>query len=85
MEKIIELLGELIDDIERDPDVTKTIILETLYDIKSEMEDINLQEESYQMYLSMIVCIYVSCAFGRGFETHHLHKDSYLKYGGDWI
>ena len=47
MEKIIELLGELIDDIERDPDVTKTIILETLYDIKSEMEDINLQEESY--------------------------------------
>jgi len=47
MEKIIESLGELIDDIERDPDVTKTIILETLYDIKSEMEDINLQEESY--------------------------------------
>ncbi len=37
------------------------------------------------MYLSMIVCIYVSCAFGRGFETHHLHKDDYLKYGGDWI
>tara|TARA_B100001115_G_C15666207_1_gene321508 strand:+ start:119 stop:262 length:144 start_codon:yes stop_codon:yes gene_type:complete len=47
MEKIIELLEELIDDIERDPDVTKTIILETLYNIKSEMEDINLQEESY--------------------------------------
>ena len=47
MEKIIELVEELIDDIERDPDVTKTIILETLYDIKSEMEDINLQEESY--------------------------------------
>ena len=47
MEKIIESLGELIDDIERDPDVTKTIILETLYNIKSEMEDINLQEESY--------------------------------------
>ena len=47
MEKIIESLEELIDDIERDPDVTKTIILETLYDIKSEMEDINLQEESY--------------------------------------
>ena len=47
MEKIIELLEELIDDIERDPDVTKTIILETLYNIKSEIEDINLQEESY--------------------------------------
>jgi len=47
MEKIIELVEELIDDIERDPDVNKTIILETLYNIKSEMEDINLQEESY--------------------------------------
>ena len=47
MEKIIELVEELIDDIERDPDVTKTMILETLYNIKSEMEDINLQEESY--------------------------------------
>tara|TARA_Y100001980_G_C14489450_1_gene266750 strand:+ start:119 stop:262 length:144 start_codon:yes stop_codon:yes gene_type:complete len=47
MEKIIESLEELIDDIERDPDVNKTIILETLYNIKSEMEDINLQEESY--------------------------------------
>ena len=47
MEKIIELVEELIDDIERDPDVTKTMILETLYNIKSKMEDINLQEESY--------------------------------------
>jgi len=47
MEKIIELVEELIDDIERDPDITKTMILETLYNIKSKMEDINLQEESY--------------------------------------
>ena len=48
MEKIIELVEELIDDIERDPEVNKTIILETLYNIKSKIEDINLQEgESY--------------------------------------
>ena len=48
MERIIDLIEELIDDIERDPEVNKTIILETLYNIKSEAEDINLQEgESY--------------------------------------
>ena len=47
MERIIELIEELIDDIERDPDSTKIMILETLYNIKSEIEDINLQEESY--------------------------------------
>ena len=35
--------------------------------------------------------ICVSCTFGRGFETHHLHsyteglRTNYLKYGGDWI
>ena len=45
MEKIIELIEELIDDIERDPEVTKTLILESLYKIKEEAEDINLQEE----------------------------------------
>ena len=39
MEKIIELVEELIDDIERDPDITKTMILETLYNIKSKMEE----------------------------------------------
>ena len=47
MERIIDLIEELIDDIERDPEVNKTIILETLYNIKSKIEDINLQEESY--------------------------------------
>ena len=47
MERIIELIEELIDDIERDPDSTKIMILETLYNIKSEIKDINLQEESY--------------------------------------
>ena len=45
MEKIIELVEELIDDIERDPEVTKILILEALYKVKEEAEDINLQEE----------------------------------------
>ena len=47
MERIIELIEELIDDIERDPEINKTLILEILYKVKEEEEDINLQEESY--------------------------------------
>ena len=47
MERIIELIEELIDDIERDPEINKTLILEILYKVKEETEDINLQEESY--------------------------------------
>jgi len=47
MERIIELLEEIIDDIERDPEITKTLILEALYKVKEEAEDINLQEENY--------------------------------------
>ena len=47
MERIIELIEELIDDIERDPEINKTLILEILYKVKEEAEDINLQEESY--------------------------------------
>ena len=45
MERIIELIEELIDDIERDPEINKTLILEILYKVKEEAEDINLQEE----------------------------------------
>ena len=45
MEKIIELIEEIIDDIERDHEITKTLILEALYKVKEEAEDINLQEE----------------------------------------
>tara|TARA_R100001129_G_C5159396_1_gene201327 strand:- start:287 stop:433 length:147 start_codon:yes stop_codon:yes gene_type:complete len=45
MEKIIELIEEIIDDIERDSEITKTLILEALYKVKEEAEDINLQEE----------------------------------------
>ena len=47
MERIIELIEELIDDIERDPEINKTLILEILYKVKEEAEDINLQEENY--------------------------------------
>ena len=47
MERIIELIEELIDDIERDPEINKTLISEILYKAKEEAEDINLQEESY--------------------------------------
>ena len=47
MERIIELIEELIDDIERYPEINKTLILEILYKVKEEAEDINLQEESY--------------------------------------
>ena len=47
MEKIIELIGNIIDDIERDKDVTKTSILEDLYKLKSEVEDIILEQEEY--------------------------------------
>ena len=45
MENVLENIEELIDDIERDPEITKTLILEALYKVKEEAEDINLQEE----------------------------------------
>ena len=41
----LEKSEEIIDDIERDPEITKTLILEALYKVKEEAEDINLQEE----------------------------------------
>ena len=47
MENVLENIEELIDDIERDPEINKTLILEILYKVKEETEDINLQEESY--------------------------------------
>jgi hypothetical protein len=47
MDKLIDIIENLIDDLERDPQITKTEILEELYRIKSEAEDINLSEEEY--------------------------------------
>tara|TARA_R100000908_G_C3725567_1_gene126761 strand:- start:787 stop:939 length:153 start_codon:yes stop_codon:yes gene_type:complete len=45
MERIINLIEDIIDDIERDPDITKTLILEELYKVKNEAEDLNLEQE----------------------------------------
>ena len=50
MERIIDLIEELIDDIERDHAITKTEILEALYKIKSEIEDHNLKYEEETDY-----------------------------------
>ena len=42
MERIINLIEDIIDDIERDPDITKTLILEELYKIKNEARILDL-------------------------------------------
>jgi len=47
MERLIGKIEILIDDLERDPQMTKTEILEELYIIKGELEDLNLNEEDY--------------------------------------
>ena len=46
MERIIELIEELIDDIERDHAMTKTEIIESLYKIKEELEQNQLNEDN---------------------------------------
>ena len=45
MDTILENIEELIDDIERDHDLTKTEIVETLYKLKEEIEQYKLKEE----------------------------------------
>ena len=45
MEWIIDNLETLIDDIERDDSLTKKDIIESLYEIKQEVEDHQLNEE----------------------------------------
>ena len=45
MEWIINNLETLIDDIERDDSLTKKDIIESLYEIKQEVEDQQLEEE----------------------------------------
>ena len=45
MEWIIDNLETLIDDIERDDSLTKKDIIESLYEIKQEAEDQQLNEE----------------------------------------
>tara|TARA_R110002153_G_scaffold80888_3_gene205143 strand:- start:29 stop:181 length:153 start_codon:yes stop_codon:yes gene_type:complete len=45
MDKILNIIENLIDDLERDTDLTKTEILEDLYKIKQEIEDYQLNQE----------------------------------------
>ena len=45
MDIILENIEELIDDIERDPALTRTEIAEALYKIKEEIEQYKLREE----------------------------------------
>ena len=46
MEKVINVLENLIDDIERDDTLTITDILEILYKLKEEVEDQQLAENN---------------------------------------
>jgi len=45
MNKLIDIIENLIDDLERDPQITKTEILGDLYKIKQEAEDYQLNQE----------------------------------------
>ena len=45
MDTILENIEELIDDIERDHALTKTEIVEALYNIKEEIEQYKLKDE----------------------------------------
>ena len=49
MEKIINELETLIDDIERDDTLTKKDILDSLYNIKSEAEDHQIEEQNHSI------------------------------------
>ena len=49
MENILEKIEELIDDIERDHAMTKTEIIETLYKMKEELEQNQLNEDNHSM------------------------------------
>ena len=46
MEEIINNLENLIDDIERDASLTNEEITENLYNIKQQLEDYQIEEES---------------------------------------
>ena len=43
MEEIIEKIETIIDDIDRDHDLTKSEIVKSLYELKEEIEDHNLR------------------------------------------
>ena len=47
MDNLLENIEELIDDIERDHAITKTEILESLYKLKEEIEQILMEAGAY--------------------------------------
>ena len=47
METILINIEELIDDLERDENLTRTEITETLYKIKEEIEQYKIREEEH--------------------------------------
>ena len=49
MEKVINELENLIDDIERDDTLTKKDILDSLYNIKAEAEDHQIEEQNHSI------------------------------------
>ena len=49
MENVLENIEELIDDIERDHAMTKTEIIESLYKIKEELEQNQLNEDNHSV------------------------------------
>jgi hypothetical protein len=49
MEDIINNLETLIDDIERDDTLTKKDILDSLYNIKAEAEDHQIEEQNHSI------------------------------------
>tara|TARA_A100001201_G_scaffold40136_3_gene41593 strand:- start:634 stop:810 length:177 start_codon:yes stop_codon:yes gene_type:complete len=49
LEEIFEKIENLIDDIERDKDITKALTLETLYKIKEDIEQLQLDQNEHSI------------------------------------
>tara|TARA_A100001391_G_scaffold198350_1_gene179838 strand:+ start:99 stop:275 length:177 start_codon:yes stop_codon:yes gene_type:complete len=49
LEEIIEKIENLIDDLERDKDITKALTLETLYKIKEDIEQLQLDQNEHSI------------------------------------
>ena len=84
MEKLISQLQTLLDEIEHQ-ELGFTDVKEKLQEIVDDAHNLYdvdgyIEEENYQ-----IVCICVSCIYGHGFDSHHLHYLSGQNSGGDWF
>ena len=49
LEEIFEKIENLIDDLERDKDITKALTLETLYKIKEDIEQLQLDQNEHSI------------------------------------